>query len=58
MSARRPRTHAGKRRGTGLIAKLRKPMAPPTRVAEDDRKYSRARERERLRRERARNGAK
>jgi hypothetical protein len=58
MSARKPRTHAGKRRGRGLIAKLRKPMAPPTRIAEDDKKYSRARERERLRRERARNGAK
>ena len=33
-----------------LIRKLRKPLAPPTRVAEDDRKYSRARERERARR--------
>lgn len=32
-----------------LIAKLRKPMAPPTRVAEDERKYSRARMRERSR---------
>jgi hypothetical protein len=35
----------------GLIRKLRKPMAPPMRVAEDERKYRRARERERLRRE-------
>ena len=35
----------------GLIAKLRKPMAPPTRVAEDERKYSRSRMRERTRRE-------
>lgn len=35
----------------GLIAKLRKPMAPPTRVAEDERKYSRARMRERTRKE-------
>jgi hypothetical protein len=35
----------------GLIAKLRKPMAPPTRVAADERKYSRARMRERSRRE-------
>jgi hypothetical protein len=34
-----------------LIAKLRKPMAPPTRVAEDERKYSRARMRERSRHE-------
>ena len=34
-----------------LIAKLRKPMAPPTRVADDERKYSRARMRERSRRE-------
>ena len=58
MSARKPRMHGGKRGGRGLIAKLRKPMAPPTRVAEDEKKYSRAHERERLRRERARNGAK
>ena len=34
-----------------LIRKLRKPIAPPMRVAEDERKYRRARERERLRRE-------
>jgi len=34
----------------GLIAKVRKPIPPPTRVAEDERKYSRARERERVRR--------
>ena len=34
----------------GLLRKVRKPMAPPTRVAEDTRKYERARERERLRR--------
>lgn len=34
-----------------LIKKLRKPIPPPTRVAEDERKYSRARERERSRRE-------
>jgi hypothetical protein len=33
----------------GLIKKLRKPIPPPTRVAEDERKYSRARERERSR---------
>ena len=35
-----------------LIAKIRKPQAPPVRVEEDLTKYSRARERERLRRER------
>jgi hypothetical protein len=35
----------------GLIKKLRKPMAPPTRVAEDERKYNRAREQESARRE-------
>jgi hypothetical protein len=29
-----------------LIRKLRKPMAPPTRVAPDESKYNRARERE------------
>ena len=34
-----------------LIKKLRKPLAPPTRVAEPERKYKRARERERLHRE-------
>jgi hypothetical protein len=28
-----------------LIKKLRKPMAPPTRVVPDERKYDRARER-------------
>jgi hypothetical protein len=35
----------------GLIRKLRKPLAPPSKVEEDERKYKRARERERLRRE-------
>jgi len=34
----------------GLIRKLRKPLAPPTRVADDERKYLRARERERIQR--------
>jgi hypothetical protein len=34
-----------------LIAKIRKPPAPPMRVEEDVKKYRRARERERLRRE-------
>jgi len=33
-----------------LIKKLRKPMAPPTRVVPDESKYSRARERELIRR--------
>jgi hypothetical protein len=33
-----------------LIKKLRKPMAPPTRVVPDESKYSRARERELVRR--------
>jgi hypothetical protein len=33
-----------------LIRKLRKPMAPPTRVVPDESKYSRARERELIRR--------
>ena len=40
-----------KRTGGGLIRKLRKPIPPPTRVAEDERKYRRPRDRERLRRE-------
>ncbi|HEY6417850.1 MAG TPA: hypothetical protein VIX59_02510 [Candidatus Binataceae bacterium] len=35
-----------------LIAKIRKPMAPPARVDDDIKKYRRERERERLRRER------
>jgi hypothetical protein len=35
----------------GLIRKLRKPLAPPTRVGDDGRKYRRAREQNRLRRE-------
>jgi hypothetical protein len=34
-----------------LIRKLRKPLAPPTRVADEEHKYKRAREQERLRRE-------
>jgi hypothetical protein len=34
-----------------LIRKLRKPVPPPTRVEQDQRKYRRARERERLHRE-------
>jgi hypothetical protein len=35
-----------------LIRKVRKPMAPPAKIEEDQRKYDRARERERLRRAR------
>ncbi|MBV8773611.1 MAG: hypothetical protein JO166_14970 [Deltaproteobacteria bacterium] len=34
---------------TGLIRKVRKPMAPPAKVEEDLRKYNRARERQRQR---------
>jgi hypothetical protein len=34
-----------------LIRKLRKPLAPPTRVGDDGRKYRRAREQNKLRRE-------
>jgi hypothetical protein len=51
---KRPKPRAGgasalDKRGEpgGLIAKLRKPMAPPMRVVEDERKYSRARMRQR-----------
>lgn len=39
----------------GLIRKLRKPIPPPVRVAEDERKYVRARERRRERRQIERN---
>jgi len=49
---RKPTSGAKRKRTTGgLIRKLRKPIPPPTRVAEDERKYRRQRERERLRRE-------
>lgn len=34
-----------------IVRKLRKPIPPPSKVEEDERKYKRARERERLRRE-------
>jgi hypothetical protein len=33
-----------------LIAKIRKPVAPPARVEKDERKYNRKREAEKLRR--------
>lgn len=36
---------------SGLLETIRKPMAPPTRVEQDVRKYKRARECERLRRQ-------
>ena len=43
---------AGKRKSSGgILRKLRKPIAPPSKVEADRRKYKRARERERLRRE-------
>ena len=44
-------TRSGDASSGSLIKKLRKPIPPPTRVAEDERKYSRARERERSRHE-------
>jgi hypothetical protein len=47
MQRRKHRPGAGR----GLIAKIRKPTAPPTRVEENVKKYRRPRERERLRRE-------
>ncbi|MHB8382041.1 MAG: hypothetical protein ACYDC3_06835 [Candidatus Binataceae bacterium] len=47
MAARGKKRPAKKR----LIARLRKPMAPPARVEDDPKKYARPRERERLRRE-------
>jgi hypothetical protein len=43
--ATRTRTRKGE-----LIAKIRKPVAPPTRVEKDERAYNRKREAERLRR--------
>ncbi len=47
MARKAPKSVSAK----SLIRKLRKPLAPPTRVVEDERKYERARERERIRRE-------
>ncbi len=47
MAARGKKRPAKKR----LIARLRKPMAPPARVEADPKKYDRPRERERLRRQ-------
>jgi len=45
MAARKAR-----KKNSGVLRKVRKPMPPPTRVADESRKYSRARERERQRR--------
>ena len=39
------------RRPKDLIAKIRKPIAPPSRVIEDPKKYKRERELEKIRRE-------
>jgi hypothetical protein len=47
----RPRKAVSGAKGR-VIAKVRKPMAPPARVELDEKKYRRARERERIRRER------
>jgi hypothetical protein len=49
MSPRKTK-HPLKTKAGDLIKKLRKPMAPPTRVAPDESKYSRARERELVKR--------
>jgi hypothetical protein len=50
MSASKKNKPAVKSKAGELIKKLRKPMAPPTRVVADESKYSRARERESIRR--------
>jgi hypothetical protein len=42
-----------KKKSGGVMRKVRKPMAPPSRVEEDIKHYRRERERERLRREQA-----
>ena len=47
MPQRKPKKH----RAGGLIAKIRKPMAPPSKTIEDPTKYNRERELEKLRRE-------
>jgi hypothetical protein len=54
---RKPTSGARRKRTSGgLIRKLRKPIPPPTRIVEDERKYSRPRQRERLRREEEKTG--
>lgn len=50
MPSRRKNKPPVKSAAGELIKKLRKPMAPPTRVVPDESKYSRARERELTRR--------
>jgi len=40
-----------RRKPGGLLRKIRKPLAPPTRIEEDQTSYRRAHERELLRRE-------
>ena len=47
MPQRKPK----KSRAGAIIAKIRKPIAPPTRTIADPTKYNRERELERLRRE-------
>jgi hypothetical protein len=47
MPQRKPKKHSA----GGLIAKIRKPMAPPSRTIEDPTKYKRERELEKLRRD-------
>ena len=47
MAKKAPKSISSK----SLIRKLRKPLAPPTRVLKDEKKYQRAREQERLRRD-------
>ena len=49
MSPRKTK-HPLKTKAGDLIKKLRKPMAPPTRVVPDESKYNRAREHELTRR--------
>jgi hypothetical protein len=46
-----PRRKPKKLRVGGLIAKIRKPIAPPSRIIEDPTKYKRERELEKLRRQ-------
>jgi hypothetical protein len=47
MAKKAPKSISSK----SLIRKLRKPLAPPTRVIKDAKKYQRAQEQERIRRE-------
>jgi hypothetical protein len=47
-----PQRKQKKLRPGGLIKKIRKPMAPPSKAIEDPTKYKRERELEKLRRER------